>query len=90
MRKKIMAALLAGVMVLAVGCGGKGESGNVTLGEYKGLTLTSVSQATVDAELNSMLASYTEYVTVADGWGGNVHGLYTLPKVFQMPKDSEV
>lgn len=64
MRKKIMAALLAGVMVLAVGCGGKGGNGNLTLGEYKGLTLTSVSQATVDAELNSMLASYTEYTTV--------------------------
>ena len=64
MRKKIMAALLAGVMVLAVGCGGKEKSGNVTLGEYKGLTLTSVSQATIDTELNSMLASYTEYVEV--------------------------
>ena len=64
MKKKIMAALLAGVMVLAVGCGGKGENGNLTLGEYKGLTLTSVSQATVDAELSSILESYTEYAEV--------------------------
>lgn len=64
MKKKIMAALLAGVMVLAVGCGGKGESENLTLGEYKGLTLTSVSQATVDTEVNAMLESYTEFVEV--------------------------
>ena len=64
MRKKIMAALLAGVMVLAVGCGSKGESGNVTLGEYKGLTLTSVSQTTVDTEINSILQNYAEFVEV--------------------------
>ncbi len=64
MKKKIMAALLAGVMVLAVGCGSKGTSENVILGEYKGLTLTSVSQATVDTELNSILESYTELVAV--------------------------
>ncbi len=60
MRKKIMAALLAGVMVLAVGCGSKAKDDNVTLGEYKGLTLTSVSQATVEEELDSILASYAE------------------------------
>lgn len=65
MKKKIMAALLAGVMVLAVGCGGsKTESENITLGQYKGLTLTSVSQATVDAEISSILEGYTEFVTV--------------------------
>ena len=64
MKKKIVAALLAGVMVLAVGCGSKTESGNITLGQYKGLTLTSVSQATVDAEITSILEGYTEFVTV--------------------------
>lgn len=64
MKKKIMATLLAGVMVLAVGCSSKSGSGNVTLGEYKGLTLTSVSQATVDEEINTILKSYAELVTV--------------------------
>ena len=64
MKKKIMAGLLAGMMVLAVGCSSKTKSDNIILGEYKGLTLTSVSQATVDAEINSILESYTEFVTV--------------------------
>ena len=64
MRKKIMAALLAGVMILAVGCGSKAEDDNVTLGEYKGLTLTSVSQATVDEELEAILANYAELTEV--------------------------
>ncbi len=56
MKKKMMAVLLAGMMVLA-GCGGK--DGKVTVGEYKGLALTSVSQATVDAEIQAMLEYYT-------------------------------
>ena len=64
MKKKIMAALLTGAMVLAVGCGSKAGSGNVTLGEYKGLTVTSISQATLDAEVNTILESYTELVEV--------------------------
>ena len=63
MKKKIMAGLLAGVMVLAMGCGNK-ESGNVTLGEYKGLTITSISQETLDTEIDSILESYTELVEV--------------------------
>ena len=56
MKKKMMAVLLAGMMVLA-GCGEK--DGKVTVGEYKGLALTSVSQATVDAEIQAMLEYYT-------------------------------
>ena len=61
MKKKLMAVLLAGTMVLAAGCGSKGK---VTIGEYKGLTLTNVSQAEVDAEINSMMESYAELVEV--------------------------
>lgn len=57
MKKKFMAVLLAGMMVLAAGCG---KEGKVTVGEYKGLTLTSVSQATVDEEIQSMLEYYAE------------------------------
>ncbi len=55
MKKKIMAVLLVAMMLLA-GCGAK--EGKVTVGEYKGLFLTSVSQATVDAEIQEMLESY--------------------------------
>ena len=62
MKKRIMATLLAGIMVFAVGC--NNTEGSVTLGEYKGLTLTSVSQATVDAEVSSILESYAELVEV--------------------------
>jgi len=61
MKKKMMAVLLAGMMVLAAGCG---KEGNVTVGEYKGLALTSVTQEAVDAELDSMLEYYTELVEV--------------------------
>lgn len=62
MKKKIMAVLLAGMMVLAAGCGSK--EGKVTVGEYKGLTLTSVTQEEVDAEITAMLTYYTELVEV--------------------------
>lgn len=55
MKKKFMAALLAGVMVLAVGCG---SAGKVTVGEYKGLEVTSVTEDAVQAEIDSMLQSY--------------------------------
>lgn len=61
MKKKIMAVLLAGMMVLAAGCG---KDGKITVGEYKGLAVTSVSQAEVDAELQSMLEYYAELVEV--------------------------
>lgn len=57
MRKKLMAVLLAGLMVLGAGCG---KESNVTLGEYKGLALTSVSQATLDEEIQTMLESFSE------------------------------
>ena len=56
-----MAVLLAGMMILAAGCGNKGK---VTIGEYKGLALTSVSKADVDAELQSMLEGLAELVEV--------------------------
>jgi len=61
MKKKMMAALLAGMMILAAGCG---YGAKVTLGEYKGLALTSVTQADVDAEVQSMLEYYAELAEV--------------------------
>ncbi len=61
MKKKMMAVLLAGVMVLAAGCG---KDGKVTVGEYKGLALTSVSQAAVEEELQAMLEYHAEWVEV--------------------------
>lgn len=68
MKKKMMAVLLAGVMVLAAGCA---KEGKVTVGEYKGLTLTSVSQEEFDAEIQAMLEENSELVKVdraaADG-----------------------
>lgn len=62
MKKKMMAVLLAGLMVLAAGCGSK--EGKVTVGEYKGLALTSVSQATVDEEIQALLDYYAELEVV--------------------------
>ena len=83
MKKKIMAALLTGAMVLAVGCGSK--AGKVTLGEYKGLTVTSISQETLDAEINAVLESYTELVEVdrpaQDGDTVNINFVGTLDGV---------
>ena len=61
MKKKLMAVLLVGMMILAAGCGNKGK---VTIGEYKGLALTSVSQADVDAEIQAMLENLAELVEV--------------------------
>ena len=61
MKKKLMAVLLAGMMILAAGCGNKGK---VTIGEYKGLVLTGVSQEEVDAELTSLMEAYAELVEV--------------------------
>ncbi len=60
MKKKIMAALLAGVMMLT-GCSSEGK---ITVGEYKGLAITEVSQATVDEEIQEMLESNAELVEV--------------------------
>ena len=41
-----------------------GEQSAVTVGQYKGLTLTSVSQADVDAELEALLQDYIQYTEV--------------------------
>ena len=62
MKKKMMAVLLAGMMVLAAGCGS--NQGKIKLGEYKGLALTSVTQEEVDTEIQSMLEYHTELVEV--------------------------
>lgn len=77
MKKRMMAALLAGMMVLAAGCGSK--TGAVILGEYKGMALTNVSQETVDAEVQAMLEYYTEHVEVdrAAAEGDTVNINYT-------------
>lgn len=79
MKKKIMAVLLTGMMLLA-GCAGK-----VTVGEYKGLVLTSVSQATVDAEIQEMLDYYATVETVEraaeDGDTVNIDYVGTLDGV---------
>lgn len=61
MKKKFMALLLAGMMVLTAGCG---KEGKVTVGEYKGLALTSISQATLDEEVAAMLDYHAELVEV--------------------------
>ena len=61
MKKKLMAVLLASAMVLAAGCGSKEK---VTVGEYKGLVLTSVSQAAADEDIAQMLEYYSELVEV--------------------------
>ena len=53
MKKKMMAVLLAGMMVLGAGCG---KEGTVTVGQYKGLALTAVTEAEVEQELATMMA----------------------------------
>ena len=62
MKKKMMAVLLAGMMVLAAGCGSK--EGKITVGEYKGLEIFNVTQEEIDTEVASMLEYYTELVEV--------------------------
>lgn len=62
MKKKMMAVLLAGAMVLAAGCGSK--EGKITVGTYKGLELTSVTQEAVEEEIQTMLEYYAELVVV--------------------------
>lgn len=61
MKKKIFTALLAVMTVVAAGCGKKTE---VTLGEYKGIAITRVSDASVEAQIQSMLESKAELVEV--------------------------
>ena len=61
MKKKMMAVLLAGMMILAAGCG---SNGKITIGEYKGLELNSVTKEEVDADIQSMLQHYAELVDV--------------------------
>lgn len=62
MKKKMVAALLVGMMILAAGCGNKGKI--ATLAEYKGLALTSVSQETIDEQLQGMLQNHAELLEV--------------------------
>ncbi len=63
MKKKILATVLAGIMVISMAAGcAKPE---VTLGEYKGLTLTDITQKTVDDELAAILAEHSELVETA-------------------------
>lgn len=52
MKKKIFAVMLAIMTVVAAGCGKKTE---VTLGEYKGLALTRVSDASVEQQIQTAL-----------------------------------
>lgn len=62
MKKKMIAAVLAGMMILATGCGS--SAGKVKIGEYKGLELTGVTQEAVDTEIQAMLEYYSELVEV--------------------------
>lgn len=39
--------------------------------------------------LDMIQNAYTQYGTIKDGLG-NIHNAFNLPKVFQMPQDSEV
>lgn len=63
MKKKVMAVMLAGMMVLAAGCG---KEGKVTVGEYKGLALTSVSETEVDTSIATMLEQNFAELQVVD------------------------
>lgn len=62
MKKKILAAVIAGLMVvsMAAGC----AKPKVTLGQYKGLELTDVSDAELEAAMEDILAGYEELVVV--------------------------
>lgn len=61
MKKKILAIMLAIMTVAAVGCGKKTE---VTLGEYKGIALTRVSDSTIEEQIQKMLESKAEFLEV--------------------------
>ncbi len=62
MKKKFLAAVLAGIMVIATaaGCGNP----KVTLGQYKGLELTDITQEELEEEMAAVLESYAELVEV--------------------------
>lgn len=62
MKKRILAAVIAGLMVvsMAAGC----AKPKVTLGQYKGLEVTDVSQAELEAEMKGILESHAELVAV--------------------------
>lgn len=74
MKKKLVAALLAGVMVLAAGCG---SAGKVTVGQYKGLEVTNVSEETLQGEIDAMLEAHATLEVVdreaADGDTVNIN-----------------
>lgn len=72
MKKKIFAAVLAIMMVAAAGCGKKTE---VTLGEYKGIALTRVSDSVLEEQIQGMLENMAELVEVnrAAGKGDTVN-----------------
>lgn len=61
MKKKLFAAALAVMVLAAAGCGKKTE---VTLGEYKGIALTKVSQETVENEITTLMNNMAQLETV--------------------------
>lgn len=61
MKKKFFAAALAVMMFAAAGCGKKTE---VTLGEYKGIALTRVSNTAVETEIETILKNNATLETV--------------------------
>jgi len=62
MKKKVLAAALAGVMVLAMAAGC--AKPKVTLGQYKGLELTDISAKEVEDEMAAILESHATLVEV--------------------------
>lgn len=62
MKKRILAAVFAGLMVIcmAAGC----AKPKVTLGQYKGLELTDVSDAELEAQMTEILEAYAGLVEV--------------------------
>ena len=61
MKKRILAIMLAIMTVAAVGCGKKTE---VTLGEYKGIALTRVSDSAVEEQIQKTLENKAELLEV--------------------------
>ena len=62
MKKRILAAVIAGLMVvsMAAGC----ANPKVTLGQYKGLEVTDVSQAELETRMQEILEEHAEWVAV--------------------------
>ena len=83
MKKRILAAVIAGLMVvsMAAGC----AKPKVTLGQYKGLEVTDVSQAELEAEMKGILESHATLVAVdraaAEGDTVNIDYIGTLDGV---------